>query len=100
MVYVYRTTFSTVIRTFLGEGGGRLLEGGRLLNILSLKRGAYSKGGAYWKLGAYSSIYGIPYYSKTRRIMGAASIRGRHLLIFLLSSAAFIRGRRLLGGGV
>ena len=57
-VYVYRTTFSTIIRTFLGDGGGRLLEGGRLLNILSLRRGAYWKGGAYWKLGAYSSIYG------------------------------------------
>ena len=50
IVYVYRTTFSTVIHTFLGEGGGRLLEGGYLLNILSLRRGRYSKGGAYWKL--------------------------------------------------
>ena len=28
-VYVYRTTFSAVIRTFLGEGGGYLLEAGR-----------------------------------------------------------------------
>ena len=32
---------------------GRLFEGGRLLQILSLKRGAYLK------LGANSSIYGI-----------------------------------------
>ena len=32
--------------------------------------------------------------------MGATSIRGRHLLIFLLSTAAFIRGRRLFEGGV
>ena len=50
-VYVY-CAFSTVIRTFLGEGGGRLLK------ILSLGRDAYLKGGTYWKLGAYSSIYG------------------------------------------
>ena len=28
--------------------------------------------------------------------MGAASIRGQRLLIFLLSSAAFIQGRRLI----
>ena len=32
--------------------------------------------------------------------MGAASIRGRRLLIFLLSSAAIIRGRRVYEGGV
>ena len=51
-----------MIRTFLGEGGGRLLEGWRLLNILSLRRGAYSKGGAYWKLDGYSSIYGNYFY--------------------------------------
>ena len=43
-MYVYRTTFSTVVRTFLGEGGGCLLEGGRLLNIFSLRRGTYSNG--------------------------------------------------------
>ena len=46
----------------MGGGGGagvRLFEGGRLLNIFSLRRGAYSKGGAYLKLGANSSIYGI-----------------------------------------
>ena len=38
---------------------GRLFEGGRLLQILSLKRGANSKVGAYLKLGANSSIYGM-----------------------------------------
>ena len=31
-------------------------------------------------------------------MMGAASIGGRRLLIFLLSSAAFIRGQRLFEG--
>ena len=41
-VYVYRTTFSTVIPTFLGEWGG----GGRLL-----------EGDAYLKLGANLSSY-------------------------------------------
>ena len=40
--------------------GGRLLEGGRLLNIFSLRRGVYSKGSAYLKLGANSSIYSTP----------------------------------------
>ena len=35
------------------------MEGGRLLQILSLRRGANSKRGAYWKLGTNSSIYGI-----------------------------------------
>ena len=37
---------------------GHLFKGGRLLKILSLKRGASSKRGAYLKLGANSSIYG------------------------------------------
>ena len=41
-----------------GRGEGRLFEGGRLLQILSLRRGANSKRGAYLKLGANSSIYG------------------------------------------
>ena len=52
-VYVYRSTFSTVICTFLGER-----TGGRLLNIFSSRRGAYSNGGAYLKLGANSSTCG------------------------------------------
>ena len=47
----YRTSF------FLG-GGGRLFEGTRLFQILSLRRSANSKRGAYLKLGANSSIYG------------------------------------------
>ena len=38
-----------------GTGGG-LFEGGRLLQILSLRRDANSKRGAYLKLGANSSI--------------------------------------------
>ena len=37
----------------------RLFEGGRLLQILSVRRGANSKRGAYLKLGANLSIYGI-----------------------------------------
>ena len=41
-----------------GRGGGRLFEGGRLFQILSLRRGAYFKRRAYLKLGANSSIYG------------------------------------------
>ena len=32
--------------------------------------------------------------------LGAAFIRGRHLLVILLPSAAFSRGRRLFDGGV
>ena len=63
---VYRATFSSVIRSVLHSvtgkgwgGGGCLLEGGRLLNILSLRRGVYSKGSAYLKLSANSSIHGI-----------------------------------------
>ena len=39
-------------------GGGRLFEGGHLLQILSLRRGTNSKRGAYLKLGTNSSIYG------------------------------------------
>ena len=35
-----------------------MFEGGRLLQILSLRRGANSRRGAYLKLGANSSIYG------------------------------------------
>ena len=42
-----------------GGGGGRLFKGRRLLQILSLRRGANSKRGAYLKLGANLSIYGI-----------------------------------------
>ena len=38
--------------------GGRLFEGGHLLQILSLRRGTNSKRGAYLKLGTNSSIYG------------------------------------------
>ena len=41
-----------------GRGEGRLFEGGRLLQILSLRRVANSKRGAYLKLGANLSIYG------------------------------------------
>ena len=41
-----------------GGGGGRLFEEGRLLQILSLRRGVNSKRVAYLKLGANSSIYG------------------------------------------
>ena len=36
-----------------------LFEGGRLLQILSLRRGANWKRGAYLKLGANSNIYGM-----------------------------------------
>ena len=50
-VYVYRTTFNTVIRTFLGEGGGALIK------YFEPQEGRLFEGGAYWKLGAYSSIY-------------------------------------------
>ena len=52
---------STETHFFSGKGGGgrRLLEGGRLLQILNLRRGANSKRGAYLKLGANSSIYSI-----------------------------------------
>ena len=38
--------------------GGPLFKGGRLLQILSLRRGANLKRGAYLKPGANSSIYG------------------------------------------
>ena len=48
---VYRTGYRNSF--FLGGG-----EGGRLLQILSLRRGSNSKRGAYLKLGANSSIYG------------------------------------------
>ena len=44
---------STETHFFSGDGGG-----GRLLQILNLRRGANSKRGAYLKLGANSSIYG------------------------------------------
>ena len=51
---------STETHFFLGGWEGRrLFEGGRLLQILNLRRGANSKQGAYLKLGANSSIYGI-----------------------------------------
>ena len=40
-----------------GRGEGCLFEGGRLFQILSLRRGANSKRGAYLKLSANSSIY-------------------------------------------
>ena len=40
-----------------GGGGGRLFEGGHLVQILSLRRGANSKWSAYLKLGANLSIY-------------------------------------------
>ena len=40
-----------------GEGGAYLKGGARLLQILSLRRGANSKRVAYLKLGANSSIY-------------------------------------------
>ena len=46
----YRTEYRNSF--FSGEGGGRLLQ------ILSLRRGANSKLGAYLKLGANSSING------------------------------------------
>jgi len=46
-VYVYRTTFCNIILTFLGEGGGRLVEVVRLFNIFGLKRGAYSDPSIY-----------------------------------------------------
>ena len=45
MRLVYRTEYRNSF--FLGRvGGGGLFEGGRLLQILSLKRGANSKRGA------------------------------------------------------
>ena len=44
---------------------GRFFGGGRLLQILSLRRGANSKRGVYLKLGANSSIYG-----KQQRLFG------------------------------
>ena len=43
---------STETHFFSGDGGGRLLQ------ILNLRRGANSKQGAYLKLGTNSSIYG------------------------------------------
>jgi len=61
LVHVYRTEYRN---SFFLEGlGGRLFEGGRLLQILNLRRGANSKRGTYLKLGANSSIYGIRNYS-------------------------------------
>ena len=42
---------------FSGQGGGAYLKGGRLLQILSLRRGANLKRDTYLKLGAYLSIY-------------------------------------------
>ena len=48
--------------THFFSGDGRLFEGGRLLQILNLRRGANSKRGAYLKLGANSSIYGSSIY--------------------------------------
>ena len=45
--------------SFFSRRGGGLFGGGRLLQILSLRRGANSKRSAYLKLGANSSIYGI-----------------------------------------
>ena len=41
--------------------------GGRLLLILSLRRGANSKRGAYLKLSANSSIYGIPMFTEKNK---------------------------------
>ena len=48
-----------------GRGGG-LFEGGRLFQILRLRRGANSKRGTYLKLGTNSSIYGRPSKSKKK----------------------------------
>ena len=46
-VYVYRTTFSTIICTFLGEGRGGG-GGGRLLNILALGGAIIRRGVLIW----------------------------------------------------
>ena len=54
---IYRTKYPNSF--FLREGGGRLFEGGCLLQILSLRRGANSKRGPYLKLDANLNIYGI-----------------------------------------
>ena len=55
---------------------GRSRGGGRLLQILSLRRGANSKRGAYLKLGVNSSIYGSSKLNNTERkdliILGCA----------------------------
>ena len=53
-IYVSYSVPSTETRFFSGDWG----EGGRLLQILSLRRAVYSKWGTYLKLGANSSIYG------------------------------------------
>ena len=59
-VYVSYIVQNTEIHLPRGRWG-RSFEGvgGRLLQVLSLRRGANSKRGAYLKLGANSSIYGI-----------------------------------------
>ena len=62
---VYRTRISYCVPKLIfsrGRGGGALIWRGRLLQILSLRRGANSKRGAYLKLGANSSIYGKYYF--------------------------------------
>ena len=41
-------------------------EGGRLLQILRLRRATNSKRGAYLKLGANSNIYGISFVKGSR----------------------------------
>ena len=59
-VYEYCLTFSPVICTFLGEGGGGgAYWKGVLIKYFYPRRGAYSNGGAYLKLGTNLSIYGI-----------------------------------------
>ena len=50
-IYVYRTIFSTVIRTFLGEGGGPLLEGGAYLKFLAYGGALIRRGGRLIEAG-------------------------------------------------
>ena len=66
---------STETHFFSGDGGGRLLQ------ILNLRRGANSKRGAYLKLGANSSIYGNPLFSPLPYLTSTQYITVFQLLI-------------------
>ena len=67
-----------------------------LVNIVIIKENKFL---GFLKLDCYCTRFWVYYWNKLR-IMGAASIRGRSLLILLLSSAAFIQGQRLIEGRV
>ena len=54
--YMSRISYQVPKLIFSRGKRGRLFEGGRLLQILTYRRGANSRRGAYLKLGTNSSI--------------------------------------------